>query len=68
MQDHTTYEYQIVSARGSQTKFLSDVNGLGRKGWRIIHYATEGATLTAVLELSKPRKEAQSESGTQGPM
>jgi hypothetical protein len=50
------YQYKIVRHQGDEKQFLAQVNELGRKGWRIISYSTEGMFSAALLELFKPTK------------
>lgn len=62
--EQTTYEYQFIRERGNEAEFLAKVNRLARKGWRVVHYSSEGTLAVALLELSKPLKDAHKESGT----
>lgn len=56
--EYLEYEYKIIRHKGDETTFLVEVNQLARKGWRVIHYASEGMVSTALLELAKPAKES----------
>ncbi len=53
----TKYEYKIIAER-ENTKFLQQVNALGRQGWKILHYHSEGMLVSAIMELSKPLEES----------
>lgn len=48
---HVEYQYKIVRHDGDEKQFLAQINELGRKGWRIISYSTEGMRSAALLEL-----------------